>query len=196
MDYTEILRIGIWPLLILLVVIIFRDSLREMIKNIADFSITKDGFSARVGRKQLNEHGTGNKTDKLPTQELNNKFFSKEMNGKVSFNYSNNDGIYTIGEGNYRFDTQWSKASNEYIHFYNDQPSIKSVRLVKDISNIDEVNPHKYDSSSRARSVGIDQIAIFENIKGNFLLIKVLGIKDDSRGDSNDEVRFSYKILP
>jgi len=193
MDFLEILRIGIWPLLILLVVFIFRDSLKEMIKNIADFSITKDGFSARVGRAQSIEGGDG--TNKPIPRDAAEKYLTKEKEGEVAFNYSNNNGVYTIGEGDYRFDTQWSKASREYIHFYNDQPTIKSVRLAKDASDLGGIKPEKYDSSSRARTVGIGQIAIFENTQGNFLAVKVLALKDDSRGDACDEIRFVYKIL-
>ncbi len=126
----------------------------------------------------------------------NDKYFSRDREGEVTFNYSNNDGVYTIGEGKERFDTQWSKASQESIHFYKDQPSIKSVRLCKEPLSFDEINPLEYDASSRVRSVSLKQIAIFENIHGEFLAIKVLGLKDDSRGDDVDEIHFSYKILP
>lgn len=79
-------------------------------------------------------------------------------------------GVYTIGKDDYRFDTQWSKASKEYIHFYNDQSTIKSVCLVKDVSDLNKVQPAKYDSSSRARTAGIGQIAVFENNNSKFLV--------------------------
>lgn len=193
MDYLEILRIAIWPLFALVIVFIFRKQLREMIRNIADFSITKDGFSARVGRAQST--GDSAKVDKPAEKDVNEKYLAKEHIGEVAFNYSNNNGVYTIGEGHYRFDTQWSKASREYIHFYNDQPTIKSVRLAKNVSNLDDVRPDRYDSSSRARTAGIGQIAVFENIHGKFLAVKILALRDDSRGDLYDELHFQYKIL-
>jgi len=197
MNYTinmdlEILRIVVWPVLILIVIIIFRKRLDEMIRNVSDFSITKDGFSAKVGRLEP----VATKQSRESSQEdANVEYFVNDKEGEVLFDYSNNNGVFTIGEGEYRFDTKWSKASREYIHFYNDQPTIKSIRLAKDSSSLEEVKPEKYDSSSRARTAGIGQIAIFENTHGKFLAIKVLALKDDSRGDTHDEIRFTYKIL-
>jgi len=193
MDYFEVLRIAIWPLLVLVIVLSFRKQLREVIRNIADFSITKDGFSARVGHAQSTVDKA--KVDKPVGKDVNEKYFTKGKIGEVTFDYSNNNGVYTIGEGDYRFDTQWSKASREYIHFYNDQPAIKSVRLAKDVSNLDDIRPENYDSSSRARTAGIGEIAIFENMHGKFLAVKILALKDDSRGDLHDELHFKYKIL-
>ena len=71
----------------------------------------------------------------------------------------------------------------------------KKSKEAKFVSDLDKVQPEKYDSSSRARTAGINQIAVFENNNGKFLAIKILGIKDDSRGDDSDELHFKYKIL-
>lgn len=191
MEYIEILK---WPVVVLVGIWIFRKSIKELILNIADFSITKDGLSARIARPSPNI-SSNTITQTAKPDNTNTSYISENKEGEVSFDYSNNNGIYSIGKEDYRFDTQWSKASKEYIHFYNDQSTIKSVRLVKDVSDLDEVQPEKYDPSSRARTAGIGQIAVFENNKGKFLAIKILGIKDDSRGDDSDELHFKYKIL-
>lgn len=165
-----------------------------MINGITDFSVGKDGLSARVQRNKIEESKKEVSLQKQ-SQSSSTEYLKKEKAGKVVFNYSNNNGVYTIGENEYIFDTMWTKASKEYIHFYNDKPSIKTVRLAKDVQNIDSIDPNKYDSSSRARTAGIGQFAIFENMQGNFLITKILDIKDDSRGDPNDEVTFEYKII-
>ncbi len=183
-----------WPAVVILLVWIFRKPIRESILNVADLSITKDGLSARISRPS-GEVSKNRSTESIESNGLNKKYFSEDVEGEISFDYSNNDGIYTIGKNDYRFDTKWSKASKEYIHFYNDPSTIKSIRLVKDVSDLDNVHPEKYDSSSRARTAGIDQIAVFENNSGKFLAIKVLRIKDDSRGDDSDELYFKYKVL-
>ena len=191
MEYIELLK---WPVVVLVVIWIFRKPIKELILNIADFSITKDGLSARIARPSAKI--SNNKiAEAVKSDNPNKSYVLEDKEGEVSFDHSNNNGIYTIGKDDYRFDTQWSKASKEYIHFYNDQPTIKSVRLVKDVSDLDKVQPEKYDSSSRARTAGINQIAVFENNNGKFLAIKILGIKDDSRGDDSDELHFKYKIL-
>jgi hypothetical protein len=176
------------------VIWIFRKPIKELIFNIADFSITKDGLSARIARPSA-DMSNNKATRAVNPSNTNESYISEKKLGEVFFDYSNNNGVYTIGKDDYRFDTQWSKASKEYIHFYNDQPTIKSVCLVKDVSDFDKVLPEKYDSSSRARTAGIGQIALFENNNGKFLAIKILGIKDDSRGDDSDELHLKYKVL-
>lgn len=193
----ELLEIIKWPGLILVIIIIFRKPIKEIIINVADFAITKDGLTARIGRPYVPETKNQNeRADKSDDKtEASEKYFSKNREGEVIFDYSNNNGVFTIGEGENRFDTQWSKASNEYIYFYSDKPSVKSVRLSKDTTSLEEVEPKKYDSSSRVRTARIGQIAIFENVLGKFLAVKVMGLKDDSRGDKVDEIRFKYKIL-
>jgi len=194
MQITEYIEILKWPVFALATIWIFRKSIKELILNIADFSITKDGLSARVARPS-SKISNSKVVETVKLDNPNKGYVLENKEGEVFFDYSNNNGIYTIGKDNYRFDTQWSKASKEYIHFYNDQTTIKSVRLVKDVSDLDKVQPEKYDSSSRARTAGTGQIAVFENNNGKFLVIKILGIKDDSRGDDFDELHLKYKVL-
>lgn len=191
LEYIEILK---WPFVALVVIWIFRKPIKELIFNIADFSITKDGLSARIARPSA-KISSNKITAAGKPENPSEDYFLENKEGEVSFDYSNNNGIYTIGKDDYRFDTQWSKASKEYIHFYNDQPTIKSVCLIKDVSDLDNIQPEKYDSSSRARTAGIGQIAVFKNSNGKFLAIKILGIKDDSRGDDSDELHIKYKVL-
>ena len=123
------------------------------------------------------------------------KYVSPATRGKVTFDYSNNDGKYSIGSDAYMFETQWSKASNRSIHIYRNPPSIRTVALVKDkqeISSIDDARV--YDGSSRARSPNVGQIVLLQNMNGIFAALMVLNIKDDNRGSEFDELTFEYVI--
>lgn len=125
----------------------------------------------------------------------NEKYVSPAIQGIVTFDYSNNNGRYTIGQEYLAFETCWSKASNTSIYIYNDSNSVKSVSLVKDIADIDKIkDARSYDTSSRTRTIKINQIGILQNINGFYAAVKVLSIKDDSRGDENDELTFEYRI--
>jgi len=93
------------------------------------------------------------------------------------------------------FETDWSKASNTNIHLYNDPPSIKSVALAKDVDNIKLIKDARiYNSSSRVRTPNLNQITILQNINGFYAAIKIIDIKDDTRGSENDELTFEYVI--
>lgn len=123
------------------------------------------------------------------------KYVSPAPKGKVTFDYSNNDGKYSIGSGAYMFETQWSKASDRSIYIYSDPPSVRMVALVKDKQEISSINDARvYDGSSRHRCPNVGQIVLIQNMNGFFAALKVLAIKDDTRGSQFDELTFEYVI--
>lgn len=131
----------------------------------------------------------------LESQKSIPGYHSSGFSGKVTFDYSNNNGIYVIGEGLFLFETRWTKASDLSIYSYNDYPSIDSIALVKDCGEISEIsNAERYDYTSRCRTVNEGQILLIKNKNGFFAAIKVLDIKDDSRDDEIDELTFEYYI--
>ena len=128
----------------------------------------------------------------LPTNE---KYISPSTFGEVTFDYSNNDGRYFIGQGELAFELRFSKASDRSIHVYNDSSSINTVAIAKGLNSIREINDARvYDVSSRVRCPNVNEIVVWQNSNGFYAAIKILSIKDDTRGDDNDEVVFKYKI--
>lgn len=123
------------------------------------------------------------------------KYVSPAVKGTVTFDYSNNNGRYFIGQGALGFELKFAKASDRYIYLCNDPKSIKTVAIVKDKQSICDIDDAGvYDGSSRARSPKLNQIAVIQNMNGFFAAIKVLDIKDDTWGSEFDEVTFEYLI--
>ncbi|HXD92124.1 MAG TPA: toll/interleukin-1 receptor domain-containing protein [Bacteroidia bacterium] len=128
----------------------------------------------------------------IPASE---KYVSPSTSGIVTFDYSNNNGRFFIGQGELMFEIHLSKASNTNIHLLNDPISINTVAIAKGVSEIKSIKDARvYDGSSRARTPNINQIAVLQNTNGFYAAIKILAIKDDSRGDANDEITFEYFI--
>lgn len=93
------------------------------------------------------------------------------------------------------FELAFSKSSNWNIQLYNDPSIIRTVAIAKDVNEISEVvDARLYDGSSRVRRPNINQIAVLQNSNGFYAAIKILAIKDDTRGEEYDEVIFEYKI--
>jgi hypothetical protein len=125
----------------------------------------------------------------------NEKYTSPAKFGTVVFNYSNNNGRYFIGTGELMFELYFSKSSNDNIQLYNEPKNIITVAVVKDTDNIKAIKDARvYDSSSRVRRPNINQIAIVQNTNGFYAAIKILSIKDDTRGYTDDEISFEYTI--
>jgi len=133
-----------------------------------------------------------------PKQEFipsNDGYYSAEIKGTVSFDYSNNNGRYCIGKGSQMFELNFSKASNRAIYLLNDPVSIEKVAVVKDVSEINLIeDASKYDGSSRTRRTSTNQIAILQNTNEFYAAIKILEIEDDTRGADYDKVTFDYYI--
>jgi len=128
----------------------------------------------------------------IPASE---KYVSPSISGTITFDYSNNNGRYFIGQGELMFEIDFSKSSNIDIQLYNDPSSIRTVAIAKGLSDIRSIqDARKYDGSSRVRRPNINQIAVIQNTNGFYAAIKILAIKDDTRGDENDEITFEYII--
>lgn len=125
------------------------------------------------------------------------RYVSSALSGWVTFNYSNNNGCYTIGAGDMAFETTWSGASNTSIHVYTDPPSIRSVALaigIKVISDIEDAS--MFDISSRVRTAHLGEIVVVQNTAGYYAAVKINKLKSRSHGQPQDEVTFTYAIQP
>lgn len=121
------------------------------------------------------------------------KYTKNTFEGKVHFDYSSNNGIFTIGVGEYTFNTMWTRAGSASIHCYKDH-----VKRLGYNANFDKYPSFtdliQFDYSSRSRTVQIGEVFVLENNYNNFAAIKVLGVHN-SETDQNNYVDFEYKIF-
>ena len=118
------------------------------------------------------------------------------LSGEAVFDYSAHDGRYVIGRGTLEFETKWSKASNVSIYVSNSPPSINGVALAPhEWTSIQQVvNAESLDFTSQHRTPRVGQIVVFRNVNGFYAAAHLIKIKDDTREDDNDELRFQYAI--
>ena len=115
--------------------------------------------------------------------------------GEAKFDYSSYNGRYIIGSGVAEFETKWSKASNTSIHIYNDPTSIHGVAIDRDASAIHEITKaSSLDYTSRVQTPTTGQVVVLRNQNGLYAAVQILKIKDNTRGDNNDELHFRYAI--
>jgi hypothetical protein len=133
----------------------------------------------------------------LEPARKNETYWDKRLKGTVTFDYSNNEQRFSIGDGLNLFETQWSKASDKRIYALRDAPSVEALALAKGASEIRNViDATAYDFSSRYRTPEIGQIVIWRNVNGIYAATKILRIKDDTRSAHHDEITFDFVILP
>lgn len=116
--------------------------------------------------------------------------------GEVRFNYADNDCVFTIGNGEYSFDTFWTRADDTSIHIYNDQPNIYGVAVAEGITNLKDIRDAGiFNMSSSYRTPKEGEYVVLKNTNEYFAALHILDIKDKNRSDTEDELTFRYWIL-
>jgi hypothetical protein len=113
---------------------------------------------------------------------------------KTCFDYSTNDGLVKLALNAITFEIRFNKASNESIHVYKDGTNLRALARLREMNPGDDIDFYAFDSSSRVYTVSLGGYFIAQNVDGYFLLARILSIKDDTRGDTSDEVCFAYSI--
>lgn len=116
-------------------------------------------------------------------------YHSPAMDGVVTFLFDNNDGVYTIGNGEYAFDTRWSRSGNNSIHAYGLIGYIPGETVIPGLERL-----YNYDYSSKARTIKTGEIVIFQNLNHHFAAVKLGPVKSSSHGNLHDEMTFEYHI--
>lgn len=130
------------------------------------------------------------------TRQVGEKSSTLSNSSRVTFNYSNFDGVYRLGTGDSEFITHWSKASDTSIHCYRDGTNIKALAEFKKITDLLIVrSTSDPEFTSRVRTPAEGGFIILQNIFDQVALLKILDIKDASRSDNRDELTFEYIIF-
>lgn len=147
--------------------------------------------------KLVDCHYSRNQAKSLAPTTDDLAYRDRRLKGTATFDYSNNDHRFAIGEGLFLFETKWSKASDQRIHAYRDSSSIDAIALANAASEISDVrDANAFDFSSRSRTPQLGQVLIWRNSNGLYAATKIVSIKDDTRGASHDELTFEFVILP
>lgn len=117
------------------------------------------------------------------------KYHSPSKNGTVVFRFDNNNGVYLLGDGEYLFETRWSRAGNNSIHACGKIGFDGSITEIPNFENISML-----DFSSRVRTIRTGQIVVFENQYHHFAAIKLGTVKSSGHGYPYDEMTFEYRI--
>jgi hypothetical protein len=125
------------------------------------------------------------------------RYVNPALSGRATFDYSDNNGRFVIGSGDMAFETAWSTAGNGSIHAYDDPPSIRTIALVLDATEISQVaDATSYDTSSRHRAPSVGEILVWQNTAGYYAATKIEEVVVRSGRDAPHRLTFSYRIQP
>ena len=119
-------------------------------------------------------------------------FCNANIDGKVSFDYKKNNGLFIIGTSDYSFTTMWSECGINSIYCYRDH--IKRIGYNPNYTQIpDKKELKNFDYSSRCKSLKEGEIIVLENSNNRFAAIKILKVKKNNV-DIDHLFEFEYKI--
>lgn len=132
--------------------------------------------------------------DTPPAQRVDAQLPSAQMTGVVDFDYSSNNGYYTVGDGDRSFGISFSKASDNSIYVLNHHHTTDRVARVKDAVPGCPISFHTVDSSSRYYVIRTGETFMMKNKQGYYMQARIRAIADDTRGAAADKVVFEYQI--
>ncbi|HAB95729.1 MAG TPA: hypothetical protein DCE83_02750 [Enterococcus sp.] len=154
---------------------------QELLERIYDVDLTK---KPELGENPFSQT---NAQEILVQTELESiKYLKSNLSDIVTFNFTNNDGKFTIGCGSYEFVTSWSKASANSVYAYRDSV-LKLGYIESNLEYPKKDDLDKFDYTSRARKINKNEVFLLMNRFGNFAAIKVVNVNDNL-------VTFEYKI--
>ena len=163
----------------------------------SELKIHRDNWYKTVSEKRtLDYNGSFSSVAKndtvITTSELT--YTTPQYRGSFTFDYSNNNGEFTIGKGERQFTTKWSKASDKSIHAYKDASNIDSIARIKAPCELANELHGEFDFSSRCRTPNIGDIILWKNKNGKYAATKIIAISDDTRGADHDELTCEYIV--
>ena len=104
---------------------------------------------------------------------------SDRLKGTASFDYSQHNGRFYIGESDHKFVTMWGKAGVDTVHTYSDASSIKRLAVCRGVGRFHRVprNEKALDYTSRAQTVAEGEIVVLQNIFSFYAAVKVVSIE-------------------
>lgn len=123
------------------------------------------------------------------------RYVDPNLAGTVTFDYSNNNGIYVVGGGDYRFHTRWSTGSGTSIYAL--ESGGTRVALADGIKHVDEIdNARLFDFSSKSRMPSTGEFIVLENDTGYFAVVRIVNIQAKNYNSRKYEITFDYWIQP
>lgn len=118
------------------------------------------------------------------------KYHSPNLSDTINFDFSNNNHRFSIGPGEYNFETKWSSCSCDKMYVYGD---IGYKRNSTDYPPQPEsfIN---FDFTSQAREIKVGEVFLIKNQHNHFAAIRLVEINNIDRGAVKNEITFDYYI--
>lgn len=118
-------------------------------------------------------------------------FWSSFGNDDIVFNYAQNNGTYSVGDGYYLFNIHFSARGADSIYMYADTANGEGIAVAYNAIVPAQIMDFKnYDFSEDVKAPHTGQYVIMRNIVGNFVVVRINGINTKT-----NLVSFSYNIM-
>lgn len=138
---------------------------------------------------------SGKDTYEYRDAPIRHDYQNPDLTGVGEMDFTNNDGLYLIGSGEFLFEIKWGECNHEKMRVYKDPRTIESIALAEDKKFREVVSDSFYDFTSRCREPRRKRdILILKNSRGYFAAVRILDFKVKDRGDDSNYLQFEYRI--
>lgn len=134
-------------------------------------------------------------TSQATPNQSTDPFAGTGSQGKATFDFSRNDGVFTIQSGNAVFKTKWSGQSAKRIRAHAHPSQKVGGRPEFTVFPPSSKLASMLDYSAPTRSVAVGEVVVFQTRDGKALAVKILDIKDKKSGASENGLSIAWKLL-
>lgn len=160
-----------------------------------EIMLAEKNFVESLGLRYFEHDLLTNSLKNLISENQSKEFVNTALHGFVIFDYTKNEGRFTIGYGEQSFETKWSECGEDSVYCYRDgvkklgyNPTITIFPVYEDI-------PEIFDFSSICKSLVAGNVVVLENLNGYLCAIKINQVVHTNKNiDANHFVKFEYTI--
>ena len=122
-------------------------------------------------------------------------FMGTGLQGKATFDYSQNGGAFTIRIDEDVFRTKWTRYTAKRIYAHADFSKAVGGRPQFTVFPPSSGLAKTLDYSAKTRNVAIGEVVVFQNRAGKLVAVRVADIKDKQSGAPENSITIHWKIL-
>lgn len=137
----------------------------------------------------------GTKPDTASTTSPSDQFTGTGQQGMASFDFSQNDGVFTIRNGSETFKTKWSRYTSRRVYAHADLSRAVGGRPEFTVFPMSLGLAKTLDYTAKIRNLAVGEVVVFQNREGKYVAVKILEINDKQSGAPENSLTIKWKVL-
>lgn len=172
----------------------FEDNFRELVYDLHGKQVLP---APPLGLSPFDEYETDAQV-RATLRHQPSRYTDRRSSGAAEFDYTNNNGRYTLGAGDAEVTLRLSQSGHGSVYVLNDPGNVRAVALAPGVADFAAIgDATNWDGSSRHRTVKVGDAAVLQNVNGYWTGVLVDEVYTrESSPTGQASIKFRFMTLP